>query len=111
MERQIQRKTSQDLGDGAELDLYEILRESFPDDRITRVQKGQPGADIHHEVMYKGQCCGKIVIDSKNRHGWQNAFVTKLRQDQTENGVFCAGLGLVLAELGDERVLPAMPVL
>jgi len=84
MERQIQKKTSQDLGDGAELDLYEILRESFPDDRITRVQKGQPGADIHHEVMYKGQCCGKILIDSKNRHGWQNAFVTKLRQDQTE---------------------------
>lgn len=84
MERQLQKKTPQDLGDGAELDLYEILREAFPDDHITRVQKGQPGADIHHEVMYKGQCCGKIVIDSKNRHSWQNGFVTKLRQDQTE---------------------------
>lgn len=86
MERQLLKKTSQDLGEGAEIDLYETLREAFPDDRITRVQKGQPGADIHHEVMYKGQSCGKIVIDSKNRHGWQNGFVTKLRQDQTEAG-------------------------
>lgn len=34
MERQLQKKTSQDLGDGAELDLYEILREAFQDDRI-----------------------------------------------------------------------------
>lgn len=86
MERQLLKKTSQDAGEGAEIDLYEALREAFPDDRIMRVQKGQPGADIHHEVMYKGQSCGKIVIDSKNRQAWQNGFVAKLRQDQTEAG-------------------------
>ena len=86
MERQLLKKTSQDVGEGAEIDLFEAVREAFPDDRISRVQKGQPGADIHHEVMYKGQSCGKIVIDSKNRQAWQNGFVTKLRQDQTEAG-------------------------
>jgi hypothetical protein len=86
MERQLQKKTAQDLGDGAEIDLHEALKAAFPDDRITRVQKGQPGADIHHIVMYKGQSCGKIVIDSKNRQAWQNSFVTKLRQDQTQAG-------------------------
>ena len=84
LERQLQRKASQDLGDGAEIDLFEALRGEFPGDKIERVKKGQPGADIIHEVLYKGESCGRIVIDSKNRQGWQNAFVTKLRQDQTE---------------------------
>lgn len=57
---------------------------TFPTDKITRIRKGQPGADILHEVFYKGEPCGKIIIDSKNRQSWQNVFVTKLRQDQVE---------------------------
>jgi hypothetical protein len=84
MERQLQRKTANEIGDGAEIDVYEVLRETFPRDHITRVPKGQPGADIHHEVMYKGESCGRIIIDSKNRQAWQNSYITKLRQDQTE---------------------------
>jgi len=86
MERALLKKTSQDLGEIAEIDLFEALRQTFPDDRITRVPKGQNGADVHHEVVHKGQLCGKIVIDSKNTKAWQNAFVTKLRQDQMEAG-------------------------
>jgi hypothetical protein len=60
------------------------LRESYPGDRITRIPKGQSGADILHEVYYKGSSCGRIIIDAKNRQAWQNVFVTKLRQDQIE---------------------------
>jgi hypothetical protein len=86
MERALLKKTSQDLGEIAEIDLFEALRQAFPDDRITRVPKGQNGADVHHEVVHKGQLCGKIVIDSKNTKAWQNAFITKLRQDQIEAG-------------------------
>ena len=70
MERALLKKTSQDLGEVAEIDLFEALRHAFPDDRISRVPKGQNGADIHHEVIHKGQPCGKIVIDSKNTKGW-----------------------------------------
>lgn len=84
MERQLQRKTLAELGDGAEIDLFEALREAFPGDQIARIRKGQPGADILHKVMYKGECCGRIIVDSKNRQAWHNSFVTKLRQDQTE---------------------------
>lgn len=84
LERQLQKKTANDLGDGAEIDLYEALRDIFPRDHLTRVGKGEPGADIHHEVLHKGQSCGLIVIDSKNRKNWQNGYVTKLRQDQLE---------------------------
>jgi len=35
-------------------------------------------------VLYKGETCGRIVIDSKNRQSWQNAFISKLREDQLE---------------------------
>lgn len=82
MEKQLLNKTANELGEGAEIDLFEALREQFQTDRITRVAKGQAGVDIIHEVLYKGAPCGKIVIDSKNRQSWQNSYVTKLRQDQ-----------------------------
>src|SRR5438876_5336160 len=62
------------------------LRETFEDDRVNRVPKGQNGADIHHHVRYKGQPCGLIVIDSKNHQGWSNSFVPKLREDQFAAG-------------------------
>jgi hypothetical protein len=82
MTRQLQRKTADELGEGAELDIYEALRDSFSTDHIVRIKKGQPGADIRHEVQHKGQSCGIILIDSKNRQGWQNSYVQKLREDQ-----------------------------
>lgn len=72
MEQQLQKKTANELGDGGEIDVFESLRDSFPNDRITRIKKGQPGADILHEVLHKGQVCGKIILDSKVRQGWQN---------------------------------------
>ncbi len=84
LERQLQNQTSNELGDGAEIDLYDALRAAFPDDRIKPVPKGQNGADIIHDVMHKGQRCGRILIDSKNRQAWQNGFVSKLRRDQIE---------------------------
>jgi hypothetical protein len=84
MEHQVQKKTANELGDGAEIDLLEGLRNTFPDDRITRTEKGEPGADILHEVLYKGEVCGRIVTDSKKCLAWQSVYVTKLRRDQVE---------------------------
>lgn len=84
MSSQLEKKTANELGDGAEIDLFEALRETFPNDRITRIKKGQVGADILHEILYKGEVCGKIIVDSKHRQSWQNVFVSKLRQDKVE---------------------------
>lgn len=84
LQRQLQEQTANELGDGAEIDLYEKLRSLFPSDDIRRVPKGQPGADIHHEVYYKGQSCGRILYDSKNRKLWKDEYASKLRADQTE---------------------------
>lgn len=84
MKSQLEKKTANELGDGAEIDLFEELRASFPDDRITRIKKGQAGADILLEILYKGEICGRIIVDSKNRQSWHNVFVSKLRQDKVE---------------------------
>lgn len=81
--RQLQSKSPDELGDGAELDLFELLKEAFPEDKITRFAKGEPGADTLHEVYHNGKPCGRIVYESKNSSRWLNDYVAKLRQDQT----------------------------
>lgn len=84
LEHQLEKKTANDLGDGGEIDVFETLRDTYPGDRITRTKKGQLGADILQEVLYKGVVCGKIITDVKIRQGWQTAYVTKLRHDRVE---------------------------
>jgi hypothetical protein len=104
MERQIQKRTANQLGEGAEIDLYETLREVFKDDHTTRVAKGQNGADLHLEVRYKGQRCGLIVIDSKNRQSWKNEFLSKLREDQIKAGADHAILSSTVFPGGEKEV-------
>jgi hypothetical protein len=82
MQRQLERKSAHELGEGSEVDLFEQLRATFESDRIVRVGKGVNGADVIHEVIHNGKTCGKIVYDAKNRNAWQNEFVTKLRADK-----------------------------
>src|SRR5581483_5780316 len=103
LESQLAKKTANDLGDGAEIDLFEALREQFPGDNIKRIPKGQAGADILHEVLYKGEPCGRIIIDSKNRQSWQNGYVTKLRQDQVEAGAEHAILATTVFPAGKKE--------
>lgn len=82
LQRQLANKTANELGDDAEIDLFEVLRDAFTDDRITRIQKGERGADIRQEVRYKGVAAGVILFDSKNRKAWQATFASKLKEDQ-----------------------------
>ena len=82
LKRQVQNKTAGELGEGAELDLFEGLKAEFPGDLVRRVGKGIAGADIVHEFVHNGRPCGSIVVDSKNRAVWRNEYVNKLREDQ-----------------------------
>jgi hypothetical protein len=82
LQRQLEAKSSNELGEGSEIDLFEQLKEAFPQDRIWRVGKGVNGADVIHVIVHNGQDCGKIIYDSKNRNAWQNEFVNKLRADK-----------------------------
>jgi hypothetical protein len=82
LQRALDKRTAEELGEGAEVDLFEALKAEFEGDRIERVNKGQPGANILHTVIYNGRECGKIIYDSKNHAAWRNDFVTKLAADQ-----------------------------
>lgn len=80
--RKLQKKTAEELGEGAEVNLFDELKARFEGDKITRVEKGTAGADIIHDVLHNGKVCGRIVYDSKNRSAWRNEYVSKLRKDQ-----------------------------
>lgn len=82
LQRALEKKTAEELGEGAEINLFEGLKAEFESDRIVRVTKGQQGADVLHTVIHNGQECGTIIYDSKNHNAWRNDFVTKLRSDQ-----------------------------
>ena len=82
LQRALENRTAEELGEGAEIDLFEALKKQFPDDRIERIAKGSPGADIRHVVLHSGRECGTIIYDSKNHKAFRNDHVTKLVQDQ-----------------------------
>ncbi len=86
MQRKLEGKTANELGEGSEIDLFEELRNAFSGDRIQRVPKGVNGADVIHEVIHNGKVCGKIIYDAKNRDAWQNGFATKLKADKLAQG-------------------------
>jgi hypothetical protein len=82
LKRTLDKKTADELGEGAEIDLYEALKAEFPGDRIERICKGTAGGDVHHVVLHNGRECGTIIYDSKNHKRFLNDHVTKLAQDQ-----------------------------
>jgi hypothetical protein len=82
LQRALEKKTNEELGEGAEVDVFEALKTNFPDDRITRIQKGTPGGDILHVVRLHGKECGTIIYDSKNHKQFRNEHVAKLKADQ-----------------------------
>ena len=79
------KKAGGEIAEGFELDLYEELRGAFRDDQLART-KSRDGGNLLLDVRYKGKSAGRILIDTKPRAAWQQAFVTKLRQEQSEVG-------------------------
>lgn len=83
LKRQLEKKNAEELGEGAEVKLFDALRAEFPDDRIERVSRGVSGADIIHTAIYNNRECGRIIYDSKNSTAWRDDYIRKLVQDQT----------------------------
>jgi hypothetical protein len=97
-------KKGLDVGEGAEIDLYDELRGAFPEDQITRMKGKSGAANLLHDVRYKGKSAGKILIDAKPRGAWQQAFVTKLRQDQSDTGADHAILSTTIFPAGKREL-------
>jgi hypothetical protein len=86
LQRALENKTAEELGEGAEINLFESLKKEFPEDDIHRTVKGAAGADILHSVMLCGKKCGTIIYDSKDHNQFRNEHVSKLRADQLAAG-------------------------
>lgn len=83
LERKLEEKQADELGEGAHIQLLDALKEEFPEDHIRRIPPGVSGADILHTVMRNGVACGSILYESKNSTAWRDDYVTKLVRDQT----------------------------
>jgi hypothetical protein len=81
IQRKLEKQTAGELGEEAEVDLFEALRREFSGDQIVRVPKGRNGADILHDVIHQGVVVGWLVLDSKNHGRWSSRFVSKLASD------------------------------
>ena len=81
-----QRKASQGSmqlqGEALELLIESWLSSQFPFDTISEVKKGAFGADCIQTVHTReAQNCGIICYESKNTKVWNDAWITKLKQD------------------------------
>jgi hypothetical protein len=102
-----------DVAEGGEINLYDEIRAAFPDDALSR--RGTDG-NLLLDVRYKGKSAGKLLIGAKPRASWQQAFVTRLREAQSEAGAdqailaataFPAGKKELFVESGVIVVAPA----
>lgn len=83
MRRKAQQGSMQLQGEVQELAIEELLRNTFPRDKITAVEKGARGADAIQEVMNEQMIsCGKIVYESKRTKAFSAEWINKLKVDQ-----------------------------
>jgi hypothetical protein len=86
--------------DGGETDIFDQLRGAFPDDPLSR----RPSGNLLLEIRYKGKAAGRLLIAIRPRAAWQQAFVTKLRQEQSEAGADHAILATAVFPAGKREL-------
>ena len=85
LSRKLEQGSQQLQGEVLELELENVLRTSFPHDKIEPVRKGQRGADVLQTVNTPtGQQCGTIIWEAKRAENWSDKWVQKLKDDQLE---------------------------
>lgn len=85
LSRKLEQGSQQLQGEVLELELEDILRKSFPHDKIDPVRKGQRGADVLQIVRtHNGQTCGTIIWEAKRAENWSDKWIQKLKDDQLE---------------------------
>lgn len=83
MKRKAEQGSQQLQGEILETTLEDLLRQQFPFDEITPVQKGVHGGDVIHIVRdASGAVCGIILWESKRTKAWSDGWLPKLRDDQ-----------------------------
>ncbi|KAB2879600.1 DUF2130 domain-containing protein [bacterium] len=85
LNRKAELGSQQSQGEVMELELENVLRQTFRHDNIEPVPKGVKGADVMQHVYSKsGQLCGTILWESKRTKNWSDGWIQKLKDDQRE---------------------------
>jgi hypothetical protein len=81
--RKLQQGSQQSQGEILEVELEELLRQTFIYDEIIPVAKGDNGADVIQKVKNNfGKVCGTIVWESKRTKNWTDTWIPKLKDDK-----------------------------
>lgn len=87
MKRKAEQGSMQAQGEAQELLLEEVLRATFPFDKIEEVGKGVRGADCIQLVRNQfGNEAGKIIYESKRTKDFSNDWIEKLKHDMRTLG-------------------------
>jgi hypothetical protein len=87
MKRKSEQGSMQSQGEAQELLLEDLLRNTFPYDRIEEVGKGVRGADCIQVICNQfGQECGKIIYESKRTKDFGGDWIEKLKADMRSQG-------------------------
>lgn len=85
IKRKAEQGSMQMQGEVQELELENILRETYIYDDVNEIKKGQRGADILQTVRTRqGVECGKIYYESKRAKNFDNNWIVKLKEDNLE---------------------------
>lgn len=87
MKRKAEQGSMQLQGEVQEEMLENILKHTFPFDKITPVGPGIRGADCIQTICNPfGQDCGKIIYESKRTKSFSNDWIEKLKSDMRSVG-------------------------
>lgn len=85
LKRKMEQGSQQMQGELLELELTDLLIKEFPFDKIEEVAKGVRGGDIIQKVKtQKGRDCGIILWETKRTKNWNDAWISKLKDDQRD---------------------------
>lgn len=88
LQRQVDAQRAATLGEGADVDIAEALKEAFPGDAFARLS-GE-GANLSQQIVDGGRVCGSIVYDTRKHESWRKGYVSKIRRDQLAAKAECA---------------------
>lgn len=93
MKQKTEQGSQQTQGEVFEETIAALLREEFPQDTISDVEKGISGADIVQKIIARsGQCVGSILWEVKQTKTFQPSWLEKLKEDRNAAGADLAVL-------------------
>jgi hypothetical protein len=84
LSQKLEQRTSEQMGEMGEAEVFTALQNAFPFDKIDRIAKGVRGADILHKVMANGKEVGRIVYECKSGLNWDNKWITTAKRYRTD---------------------------